>query len=218
MQHDFWHQRWEQNQIAFHSHEINPQLQRYWPTLAIQPESRVFVPMCGKSNDLLWLLAQGYKVVGAELSPTAVAAFFKENNLQPTVRQQGNFSISEIDGLQIYCGDYFDLSAADLGRIDAVYDRAALVALPPEMRVDYVARMSTLLEPEQKILLVSFDYAQHEMSGPPFSVPADEIELLYGNWCTIELLTSEEVLQREESLQERGLGRLDEQVYRLVVR
>lgn len=218
MQHDFWRQRWEQNQIGFHSDEINPHLQRFWPTLAVKPGSRVFVPLCGKSNDMLWLLAQGYQVVGAELSPMAVDAFFAENNLQPGVRRQGQFSIHAIDGLQIYCGDYFELNSAELGPVDAVYDRAALVALPPEMRMDYVAHLSTLLEPEQQILLVSFEYPQHEMPGPPFSVPNEEIELLYRNWCTVDLLTSEDALPRELNFKARGLGSLNEQVYRLVVR
>ena len=218
MQHDFWHQRWELNQIGFHCDEVNPYLQRFWPTLTIGPGSRVFVPLCGKSRDLLWLLAQGYTVAGVELSPTAVAAFFAENHLQPTVRRQGKFLVYEVDGLQVFCGDFFELSAVELGPIAAIYDRAALVALPPEMRLDYVAHLSTLLEPEQQILLVCFDYAQHEMPGPPFSVPDQEIELLYGHWCQIDLLTSDDALHREPHFKARGLARLSELVYRLVVR
>ena len=218
MQHDFWHQRWEQNQIGFHTHAVNPHLQRFWPKLAVKPGSRVFVPLCGKSNDMLWLLAQGYQVVGAELSSLAVSAFFDENNLHPIVRQQGKFLINEIDGLQIFCGDFFELSAGELGIVDAVYDRASLVALPPEMRIDYVSHMAGLLESEQKLLLLTFDYNQHEMQGPPFSVSSDEIEMLYRNWCTIDLLTSEDALERELHFKERGLSTLHEQVYRLVVR
>ncbi len=218
MQHDFWHQRWEQNQIGFHSHEINPHLQRFWPTLAVNTGSRVFVPLCGKSNDMLWLLAQGYQVVGVELSPKAVNAFFADNNLHPTVRHQGDFLIHEIDGLQIICGDFFKLSPADVGHIDAVYDRAALVALPPDMRLNYVFHLASLLEPDQQILLLTFEYPQHEMPGPPFSVPSNEIEMLYGHWCTIDILTSAEILKRELRFMEHGLRTLYEQVYRLIVR
>lgn len=218
MHHDFWHQRWQTNQIGFHSLDINPYLQRFWPNLAIPSGRRVFVPLCGKSNDLLWLLAQGYHVVGVELSPMAVSAFFSENQLQPTVRQQGRFTISEVDNLQIWCGDFFALNSADLGCIDAVYDRAALVALPPDMRIDYVAHLASLLEPEQSILLVTFDYLQQEMAGPPFSVPEDEVDRLYQHWCTIECLASENTLQREQHFQQRGLSNLHECVYRLVVR
>lgn len=218
MQHEFWHQRWQQNQIGFHSDEINPHLQQQWPKLGVEPNSRVFVPMCGKSNDMLWLLAQGYHVVGVELSPLAVEAFFSENGLQPALRLQGDFSISESDGLQILCGDFFALRSENLGTVDAVYDRASLVALPYDMRIDYVAKLSTLLSPGVKMLLVAFDYPQHEMQGPPFSVQREEIEKHYRTWCEIELLADEDILEREPHFKERGLNRLREQVYRLMVR
>ena len=218
MQHDFWHQRWQQNQIGFHSPEVNPHLQRFWPALAVNLGSRVFLPLCGKSNDMLWLLAQGYQVVGVELSPMAVEAFFADNDLHPTVRRQGNFMVHQIDGLEIFCGDFFELSAVDLGKVDAVYDRAALVALPPDMRFDYVTHLTALLEPGDQILLVTFEYPQLEMPGPPFSVPGAEIEMLYLPWCSVDLLSSEDALQRELHFRERGLGSLYEQVYRLVVR
>ncbi|WP_347986597.1 thiopurine S-methyltransferase [Methylomonas sp. AM2-LC] len=218
MQHDFWHQRWDQNQIGFHNHQVNPYLQRFWSTLSLKPGSRVFVPLCGKSNDMLWLLAQGYQVVAAELSPVAVAAFFAENNLHPTIRRQGEVLLYEIDGLQLYCADFFDLSSAQLGHIDAVYDRASLVALPPEMRLDYVYHLSSLLESGQQILLVTFVYEQHEMTGPPFSVLSTEVDFLYGKWCSVNKLTSEDVLQQELHFKQRGLSSLHEQVYQLVVR
>jgi thiopurine S-methyltransferase len=218
MQHEFWHQRWQQNQIGFHSHEVNRHLQQQWPKLGIGLNSRVFVPLCGKSNDMLWLLAQGYQVVGVELSPLAVEAFFSENGLQQARRQQGHFIISESGEIQILCGDFFALQAADLGKIDAVYDRASLVALPQDMRIDYAAHLSVLLKPGAKMLLVAFDYPQHEMPGPPFSVRAEEVGRLYRDWCDIELVANEDVLEQELHLKERGLSRLHEQVYRLTVR
>jgi len=218
MQHEFWHQRWQQHQIGFHSHEVNPHLQLHWPKLAIEPNSRVFVPLCGKSNDMLWLLAQGYQVVGVELSPLAVEAFFSENGLQPTTYPHGDFVISESDGIQILCGDFFALRSADLGKIDAVYDRASLVALPYDMRIDYIAHLSALLAPDVNILLVAFDYPQHEMTGPPFSVHNEEVEKLYHAWCEIELLANEDVIEREPHFKERGLSQLREQIYRLTVR
>lgn len=217
MKHDFWHERWQQNQIGFHRDEINPYLQQQWSTLAVLPDCRVLVPMCGKSNDIVWLLNQGYQVVGVELSPLAVEAFFSENNLQPSTRPQGDFLLSEINGLQILCGDFFTLRSEDVGKIDAVYDRAALVALPEQMRIDYVARMSTLLTTGAEILLIGFEYLQHEMSGPPFSVTPIEVAQLYRNWCTIELLVDDDALEKELPLKNRGLSQLREQVYRLAV-
>ena len=218
MQHEFWHQRWQENQIGFHSPDFNPQLERFWPSLRLAPNSRVFVPLCGKSKDMLWLLAQDFQVTGVELSPLAVEAFFAENHLHPTLRQHGEFLIREINGLQIYCGDFFGLSMQDAGQIEAVYDRAALVALPAEMRLDYATKLSALLQPGAQILLVAFAYPQHEMPGPPFSVQEDEVDLLFHSFCNIELLTSEDLLQRELRFKQRGVSSMLEQVYRLSVR
>jgi len=217
MKHEFWHERWQLNQIGFHRDEINPYLQRQWSKLAVVSGCRVLVPMCGKSNDILWLLNQGYQVIGVELSSLAVEAFFSENNLQPNTRQQGDFLLSEINGLQILCGDFFALRSEDVGKIDAVYDRAALVALPQQMRIDYVERMSALLNKGSKILLIGFEYLQHEMSGPPFSVAPTEVAQLYRNWCDIELLVDDDALEKELQLKNRGLSQLREQVYRLAV-
>lgn len=117
MQREFWHERWQLNQIGFHSEEINLHLQQYWPILNIASGSRVFVPLCGKSKDMLWLLTQGNEVIGVELSQLAVEAFFTENGLSATTSQQGKFSVSEADGLRIYCGDFFDLTANDLAGV-----------------------------------------------------------------------------------------------------
>lgn len=217
MQHQFWHQRWQQKQIGFHSAEIHTYLQTYWSSLAIAPSSRVFVPLCGKSNDMLWLLAQGYQVVGVELSPIAVEAFFSENSLVPTVRQQDGYSISEIEGLQIFCGDFFSLTKSLLGKVAAVYDRAALVALPAEMRADYVAILAELLEAQTQILLISFDYCQENMQGPPFSVSHQAIDKLYRPWCQVKHLASDNIIDKEPHFKTRGLDQVHEQVYRLTV-
>jgi thiopurine S-methyltransferase len=217
MQKEFWHERWQLNQIGFHSEEINRHLQQHWPALNMAPSGRVFVPLCGKSKDMLWLLAQGYEVIGAELSPLAVKAFFTENGLSATTSQLGKFSVSETDGLRIFCGDFFELTANTLDGVYAVYDRASLVALPPEMRAAYAAHMQHLLKPGTKTLLVAFDYPQHEMQGPPFSVQAPEVQALYRNWCNVELLSTEDILDREPQFRDKGVSRMQEQVYALTV-
>jgi len=218
MQQEFWHERWQLNQIGFHSEEINRHLQKIWPALNVVPSCRVFVPLCGKSNDMLWLLAQGHEVIGVELSTLAVQALFAENGLSAKTRRQGKFSVSEADGLLIFCGDFFDLTASDLAGVSAVYDRASLVALPPEMRAAYAEHMQHLLEPGTKMLLVAFDYPQHEMQGPPFSVQAPEIRALYSNWCNVELLCTEDILDREPGFRDKGVSRMQEQVYALTAR
>ncbi len=212
----FWLERWQQSQIGFHCEEINPHLQRFWPILNVAPGSPVFVPLCGKSNDMLWLLAQGYEVIGVELSPLAVDAFFYENGLVAVTRRSGKFNISEAEGLRIYCGDFFDLNADDLGGVCSVYDRASLVALPPDMRKDYGAHMRDLLKAGTKTLLVAFDYPQQEMPGPPFSVQMPEVQALYGSWCGVELLCTEDILDSEPRFLERGVTSMKEQIYALV--
>ncbi|MEI6068111.1 MAG: thiopurine S-methyltransferase [Methylococcaceae bacterium] len=213
MQQEFWHERWQLNQIGFHNQGVNSHLQHNWPTLNIKAGSRVFVPLCGKSKDMLWLLAQGFEVIGVELSPLAVKAFFAENGLSVTMRQHGKFSISETEGLSIYCGDFFDLNANDLTGTNAVYDRASLVALPPEMRTAYALHMQSLLKTGTKTLLVAFDYPQHEMQGPPFSVQTHEVQILYRDWCNVELLQTEDILDREPGFRNKGVTRMQEQIY-----
>lgn len=215
MQPDFWHERWQLNQIGFHQRDINPYLQQFWPQLGIAPGSRVFVPLCGKSRDLLWLQAQGYEVVGIELSELAAQAFFEENGLVASVRQQGHFKVYESAGIRLYCGDFFDLAAADLAGVSAVYDRASLVALPPDMRPGYARHMCDLLLPGTQTLLVSFDYPQHEMQGPPFSVDEAQVRALYAAHCAVRLLHTADILAQEQRFRERGVTHLQEKVYAL---
>ena len=213
MQQEFWHERWQQNQIGFHSDEVNAYLAQFWPVLGLAAGSRVFVPLCGKSRDMLWLRDQGYEVIGVELSPLAVQAFFAENGLSAVTRRHGKFTLSEAGGIRIYGGDFFELTAELLTDTVAVYDRAALVALPAEMRTAYVAHMQNLLAPGSKTLLVAFDYPQPEMQGPPFSVAGDEVQALYQTWCKVELLHTQDILASEPRFRARGVSRMQELVY-----
>ena len=213
MQPDFWHERWALRQIGFHQEEINAHLQQFWPALGIAPGAHVFVPLCGKSADMLWLRAQGHEVTGVEISPLAVQAFFAENDLAATARQQGRFEVYESDGICLYCGDFFDLAPEDLAGIHAVYDRAALVALPPDMRTAYATHMGRLLPSVTKMLLVTFDYPQQEMQGPPFSVQEAEVRRCYGENCAVELVCDTDILDLEPRFRDRGVSRLHEKVY-----
>ena len=213
MQPDFWHERWMLQQIGFHQEAINSHLMTFWPALGVEAGQQVFVPLCGKSADMLWLRSQGYDVVGVELSPLAVRAFFEENALEFTVRQQADFEVYEGDGLRLYCGDFFQLGPADLGDLHAVYDRASLVALPPDMRTAYVAHMAKLLPGGARTLLVTFDYPQHEMSGPPFSVQDEEVRRLYANACEVNLVLDMDILPHEPRFRDRGVTWLHEKVY-----
>ncbi|GBG15429.1 thiopurine S-methyltransferase [Novimethylophilus kurashikiensis] len=214
MHHEFWHERWALKQIGFHQEDINPYLMRFWPALGVTG-GRVFVPLCGKSRDMIWLREQGFDVVGVELSEVAVREFFEENGLVPVETEVLNFRRFEAGGYVLWCGDLFSLNHALLGEISAVYDRASLVALPPDMRGQYAAKLTDLLVPRTPTLLIAFEYPQHQMDGPPFSVTTDEVHALYGEHSDIELLHEENILSRESRFQAKGLERLVEKVYRL---
>jgi thiopurine S-methyltransferase len=213
--HEFWHERWALKQIGFHQEDINPYLMRFWPALGLAAGSRVLVPLCGKSRDMVWLREQGFDVVGVELSEVAVREFFEENGLVPVETEVVNYRRFEAGGYVLWCGDFFGLNRALLGDIAAVYDRASLVALPPAMRGRYAAKLAGLLVPETQTLLVTFEYPQHQMGGPPFSVTTDEVHALYGEHSNIELLHEENILLREPRFQAKGVERLVEKVYRL---
>jgi thiopurine S-methyltransferase len=238
MKEDYWLERWKRDETAFHQDEINPHLRRYWRELHLASGSTVLVPLCGKSCDMAWLLEQGHPVVGVELSRLAVEAFFVENGLTPTHVLAEKFDCYEADRVRILCGDFFDLGKRDLADIRAVYDRGALIALPPETRKRYVAHLLDILpmlptEPPAsvrpvtpgaavssgaQILLVTLDYPAGEMEGPPFAVSPGEVEALYKErnaHTDIRLLLHEDVLEENPRFRERGLSRLEENIFLL---
>ncbi len=215
MKTDFWLARWQQNQIGFHQHNINTHLQEYWTHLGLQKNSRVFVPLCGKSLDMLWLRAQGHEVLGIDISPVAVRDFYLENNLNAQISKYRSFEWWEVDKLSILCGDFFDLSANDLHGYVGVYDRASLIALPPEMRGAYATHLNSILPRNTKTLLISMEYPQSQMKGPPFSVTEQEVRSLYEKHHRITLLYTADVLDENLRFRQRGLSRLVEKVYLL---
>jgi len=218
MKKDFWLEGWEREKIGFHQNEINPYLCEYWQELHLACDSMVFVPLCGKSRDMLWLRKQGHQVMGVELSNIAVQAFFKENGYTPQHDVRGKFDSCEANGIGILCGDFFDLSKDDLANVTGVYDRASLIALPPEMRERYVRHLVSILPPATQILLITVDYPQQEMQGPPFSVSSGEVEALYREHAVVRLLAQPDVLAQNPRFQQRGLSRLRENIFLLTLR
>jgi thiopurine S-methyltransferase len=217
MKKDFWLERWEREEIGFHQDELNPYLHQYWHDLHLAGDSQVFVPLCGKSRDMRWLREQGHQVLGVELSAIAVQAFFKENGYTPQHELRGRFDGCEANGMRILCGDFFDLSKDDLANVTGVYDRASLIALPPEMRERYVRHLVSILPPATQILLITVDYPQQEMQGPPFSVSSDEVEALYREHAEVRLLAQPDVLAQNPRFQQRGLSRLRENIFLLTL-
>jgi thiopurine S-methyltransferase len=183
MEAEFWHERWSTNQIGFHESVENPLLVAHFAALGVAKPARVFLPLCGKTLDIDWLLARGYHVAGAELSQIAVAALFERLKLPPTIERPsgttGDITRWSSPGLDVFVGDIFALSATALGSVDAVYDRAALIALPPDMRARYAAHLDAITHAAPQ-LLITLDYDQKKMAGPPFAVGAAEVRRLYG--------------------------------------
>ncbi len=210
---EYWQKKWESNEIGFHQANPNPLLNRYFETLDLQPGSRVFVPLCGKSMDMLWLAQQGYQVVGVELSTIACRAFFEEHAIPFTVTQLEHFTLYHSAKITLLEGDLFHVSKDLLGQIDAVFDRAALVALPQATRRRYADFLMDLLPPNLRMLLVAFTYDQQAMQGPPFSVDSHEVAELYGAKFHIEVLFNEAVPKISPHLQAKGLTWASEQAY-----
>lgn len=210
----FWQQRWADNQIGFHQAQVNPYLQTYWPQLQLAPGSRVLVPLCGKSLDLAWLAGQGHRVLGVELSRRAVEDFFREHGLEAEVRQQGAFEVWRSGDVQLWCGDFFALRAEDVAGCVGLYDRAAVIALPVQMRARYMQLLSGLLPTSCRGLVVTLDYDQSLLAGPPFSVRDEELRQGFAGW-QVEQLEAVEVIEESPKFVQAGASSLLERVYRL---
>ena len=193
MEKEYWHKKWENGEIRFNQAEPNALLVKHFPSLKLKPGARVFVPFCGKSIDMLWLAEQGYFVLGVEVSLIACEAFFEENKLARHVTKTGPFTLFRSEKITLFSGDFFDLSPEILGKVDAVFDRAALVALPEDLRRRYGAALLEHLNPGSVLFFISLSYDQQEMTGPPFSVRESEVRRLYGAFCDIEILCRQEM-------------------------
>lgn len=218
MQKEFWLERWQREETGFHEGVANTYLTQFWHELHLAYGSGVFVPLCGKSVDMQWLREQGHPVVGVELSEIAAQAFFRENDYTPKHSSDDRFEYYAANDIHIKCGDFFDLRPADLAGVKAVYDRAAMVALPPEMRRQYAQHLLNILPAQAQILLVAFDYHQAEMQGPPFALSSAEVQALYRQHADIRLLAQVDVLAQNPRFQKRGLSRLQESIYLLTLR
>jgi thiopurine S-methyltransferase len=179
MEAGFWHQKWQRGEIAFHQNQANPLLVAHFEKLNLVNGHRVFLPLCGKTLDIAWLLAGGYRVVGAELSEIAIDELFQSLNLKPQVVQIGTLFHYSAKDIDIYVGDIFDLSAQTLNQVDAIYDRAALVALPAVLRKKYASHLTDITNAAPQ-LVITYEYDQALVGGPPFSVDEEELKHCYG--------------------------------------
>jgi thiopurine S-methyltransferase len=218
MEKSFWLERWQRGEIGFHAAEVNAYLVQFWPELRVARNSQVFVPLCGKSVDMQWLRQQEHSVLGVELSHQAAQDFFKEAGCTPERQVDGHFECFEADDICVFCGDFFNLTREDMAKVSAVYDRASMVALPPDMRARYVKHLVSILPRATQILLIAFDYPQSQMQGPPFAISADEILHQYGDYAEIRMLAELDVLADNPRFQKQGISSLQERIYLLTLR
>ena len=212
MEPDFWLERWRESRTGFHQDAPTPLMLKHWPSLDVPAGATVFVPLCGKSLDMAWFASQGYRVLGVELSRIAVEQFFAEHGLQPVTEATRHGTHYRASEIEIVCGDAFDLDAGLLQGCDAVFDRAALIALPAAMRERYASGLYAKLPAGCRGLLVTLEYPQAERDGPPFAVPGDEVAALFGRDWDIALRERRSIPPEHPGFVS-GVSRLDTAVY-----
>jgi thiopurine S-methyltransferase len=215
MRAEFWRERWRDGRIAFHQPRVDVDLMKHWADLGLGAQCPVFVPLCGKSLDLLWLRARGHPVIGVELSAIAVEAFCMENGIAARRRTLPGFDRYQAADLDLLCGDFFALTPALLPGVAAVYDRAALISWNEALRQPYVEHLAALTGPGTETLLITLEYDQDQTAGPPFSVPAAEVERLYARHHTVHELSRQDILSGEPRMRARGVTELVAVCYRL---
>lgn len=215
MEAEFWQQRWRERQIGFHQERPSPLLLKHWPSLGLASASRVFVPLAGKTLDMAWFASQGHRVLGVELSQIAVEEFFAEHGLSPAVETTRYGRHYRADAIELICGDAFALNAELLADCAAVFDRAALIALPPPLRERYAGELYPRLPAGCRGLLITLEYPQHEKQGPPFSVVEQEVHRLYSPDWRLRTLERRDILAQQPAFVADGVTALDTVVYAL---
>lgn len=209
---DFWYEKWNKNEIGFHLKNTHPLLKKYLTQDRLNSIKTVFVPLCGKTLDIQYLLDLGLNVVANELSEVAVQELLKGLDIEPEVSQWSGGTCYCAGKLNVLVGDFFELTANQLGTVDLVYDRAALIALSPEMRVTYAKHLKSITNNTPQFL-ITLTYDQNVMSGPPFSVNKEEVNQNYGDVYDSEVLFSKDIIEFESKFANRGLTSLFENAY-----
>jgi thiopurine S-methyltransferase len=215
VQADFWHERWRSGKVGFHQNTVAPALQKHWSRLNVTRGCTVFVPLCGKSLDMLWLRDREHSVVGIDLSDVALDSFCVENGILARRTDVDGFAEYQAASLRLLCGDFFGLTPPTLGSFRFIYDRAALVSWAPELRTKYVEHLTQLAPQGCETLLITIEYPQTEISGPPFSVDAECVNRLYSPHHEIRPLHREDILATDPKLRARGVTQLYESCYHL---
>ena len=210
-----WLKFWENNETNWHGDNVTQELIEYFELFELEPRDKVFVPLCGKSLDMLYIMNQGFSVIGVEISEIGVRQFFNENNLTYKITKVDDFDLYSTENLEIYCGDFFALTSKHLNKVKSVFDRKSLIALEPEVRQKYVKHLNDIISVGARILLVTLQYPQHQMSGPPFSVNKSEVESLFSMAFESQELRSFNDIENESKLTRAGVDYINNAAYYL---
>ncbi len=208
-----WLKFWENNETNWHGDNVTQELIEYFELFELEPRDKVFVPLCGKSLDMLYIMNQGFSVIGVEISEIGVRQFFNENNLTYKITKVDDFDLYSTENLEIYCGDFFALTSKHLNKVKSVFDRKSLIALEPEVRQKYVKHLNDIISVGARILLVTLQYPQHQMSGPPFSVDKSEVESLFSMTFESQELRSFNDIENGSKLERAGVDYINNAAY-----
>ena len=208
-----WLEFWENNEINWHSDVVTQELEEYLGLLKLEPGDKVFFPLCGKSLDMTYILNQGFSVIGVELSEIGIKQFFHANELDFTISQVGEFDLYSAKNIEIYCGDFFSLTSKHLCDVKAVFDRKSLIALDRNLRQKYVKHLNDIISLGVRILLITLNYPQHQMSGPPFSVDKSEVESLFSMTFETRELKSFNDIENGSKLVRAGVDYINNAAY-----
>jgi thiopurine S-methyltransferase len=208
-----WITRWQIGRIGWHRESVHSKLIEFIDYLKLHPGDTVFVPLCGKSNDMYYLLERGFKVIGVELSELAIVQFFEEHNLNYSIQKTDQFSIYRGDNITLYCGDYFELNSELLESVSAVYDRAALVALPIDLRAKYAQHLYSIISNGCRVLLLTLNYPQSQMGGPPYAVNKDEVVSLFSKGFECQQLQCFNDIENEPKFLRAGVEFIEKATY-----
>ncbi len=208
-----WLEFWENNEINWHSDVVTQELEEYLGLLKLEPSDKVFFPLCGKSLDMIYMLNQGFSIIGVELSEIGIKQFFHENELDFTITQVDEFDLYSAKNIEIYCGDFFSLSPKHLCDVKAVFDRKSLIALDQNLRQKYVKHLNDIISLGVRVLLIILHYPQHQMSGPPFSVQKSEVESLFSMAFKYQELKSFQDIENRSKLMNAGVDYIENAAY-----
>jgi len=211
MKPSFWHKCWERDSLGFHQETVHPFLEQFLLPRLTSTDQHVFVPLCGKSLDMVWF-AQRMKVSGAELSEIACRDFFKEKELSYKHQKHGGFNVFSCDNVQLWQGDFFKLHPTDIKDIDWIYDRAAIIALPESMQQQYVEHLSTFISEQTSLFLISLEFPQEELEGPPFSISSLKVAQLFSEF-DVESVAVHELEDKKFAQRTFDVSQLIERLY-----